>query len=81
MELEKCVLLDLLIFSILFTTPRRAFGNICNFLTELGQRPFLKRFLSRNAIVSSISAFNTDLNDALFMFGVRAAFHMAGHSS
>ncbi|KAF8257566.1 kinase-like domain-containing protein [Lactarius quietus] len=45
-----------------------AFGEIHYFLDKLGQRPFLKRYLRRTEILSSISACDTALNDALGMF-------------
>ncbi|KAF8264995.1 kinase-like domain-containing protein [Lactarius quietus] len=45
-----------------------AFGEVQHFLSRLGQRPFLKRYLRRNEILSNISACDTVLNDALGMF-------------
>ncbi|KAN0141932.1 Protein kinase-like domain containing protein [Lactarius tabidus] len=45
-----------------------AFEEVHHFLDKLGKRPFLKRYLGRNEILSGISACDTTLKDALEMF-------------
>ncbi|KAH8978454.1 kinase-like domain-containing protein [Lactarius hatsudake] len=47
-----------------------ALGEVHHFLENLGQRPFLKRYLRRDEILSSITACDTSLNNALGMFGL-----------
>jgi len=54
--------IDLMIF--------RAFTEVLYFLTKLGHRPFLKRYLKRDEILASITFCDALLNDALGMFGV-----------
>ena len=48
----------------------RAFTEVLYFLTKLGHRPFLKRYLKRDEIQASITFCDALLNDALGMFGV-----------
>ncbi|KAH9008297.1 kinase-like domain-containing protein, partial [Lactarius deliciosus] len=47
-----------------------AFGEVHHFLENLGQRPFLKRFLRRDETLSSITACDTSLNNALELFSL-----------
>lgn len=44
----------------------------------MGHRPFLKRYLKRDEILSSITACDAVLNEALGMFGVSVFFYFAG---
>ena len=41
----------------------------------MGHRPFLKRYLKRDEILSSITACDAVLNEALGMFGVSVFLH------
>ncbi|KAH9011512.1 kinase-like domain-containing protein, partial [Lactarius hengduanensis] len=47
-----------------------ALGEVHHFLENLGQRSFLKRYLRRDEILSSITACDTSLNNALGMFSL-----------
>ncbi|KAI9457475.1 hypothetical protein BJY52DRAFT_1223837 [Lactarius psammicola] len=47
-----------------------AFGEVHHFLKKLGHRPFLKRYLRRDEIQTSITACDTALDDALGMLGL-----------
>ena len=53
----------------------RAFADVLYFLTKMGHRPFLKRYLKRDEILSSIASCDAALNDALGLFGVGFVFH------
>ena len=64
----------------LISALNRAFGEVREFLKKLGHRPFLKRYLKRNEILSSITACDTSLNEALGMFSVSAVFHLQSWS-
>jgi abelson tyrosine-protein kinase 1/abelson tyrosine-protein kinase 2 len=57
------------------TSLYRAFAEVLYFLTKLGHRPFLKRYLKRDEILSSITSCDAVLNDALGMFGVCFVFY------
>ncbi|KAF8268212.1 kinase-like domain-containing protein, partial [Lactarius quietus] len=48
----------------------KAFGEVRGCLNKQGQRPFLKRYLGRDDILSSISDCDTALDDAREMFGL-----------
>jgi abelson tyrosine-protein kinase 1 len=61
-------------YVISLTGPCRAFTEVLYFLTKMGHRPFLKRYLKRDEILSSITSCDTVLNDALGMFGVGVVF-------
>jgi abelson tyrosine-protein kinase 1/abelson tyrosine-protein kinase 2 len=52
-----------------------AFTDVLYFLTKMGHRPFLKRYLKRDEILFSIASCDTALNDALGLFGVGFVFH------
>jgi abelson tyrosine-protein kinase 1 len=52
----------------------RAFTEVLYFLTKMGHRPFLKRYLKRDEILSSIASCDAVLSDALGMFGVSVIF-------
>jgi abelson tyrosine-protein kinase 1 len=54
---------------------RRAFQGVLHFLTKLGHRPFLKRYLRRDEIAFTISSCDAALNDALGTFGVGLSPH------
>ena len=45
--------------------------GVRDFLKKLGHRPFLRRYLKRDEILSNIAECDTTLNDALGMFSVR----------
>ncbi|KAH9014502.1 hypothetical protein EDB85DRAFT_1876352 [Lactarius pseudohatsudake] len=47
-----------------------AFGEVHHFLKKLGHRPFLKRYLRRDEIQTSITNCDTALDDALGMLGL-----------
>ncbi|KAH9985258.1 hypothetical protein BJV77DRAFT_1084863 [Russula vinacea] len=47
-----------------------AFAEVLYFLTKMGHRPFLKRYLKRDEILSSIASCDAVLSDALGMFGL-----------
>ncbi|KAH9061867.1 hypothetical protein EDB87DRAFT_1716172 [Lactarius vividus] len=47
-----------------------AFGGVHHFLKKLGHRPFLKRYLRRDEIQTSITNCDTALDDALGMLGL-----------
>src|SRR5258708_26069365 len=53
----------------------RAFTEVLYFLTKMGHRPFLKRYLRRDEILFSIASCDAALNDALGMFGVSLFFN------
>jgi abelson tyrosine-protein kinase 1 len=57
------------------TSPYRAFAEVLYFLTKMGHRPFLKRYLKRDEILSSIASCDAVLSDALGMFGVGVVFY------
>ena len=52
----------------------RAFTEVLYFLTKLGHRPFLKRYLKRDEILFDITSCDAMLTDALSMFGVGVPF-------
>jgi abelson tyrosine-protein kinase 1 len=54
---------------------RRAFQGVLHFLTKMGRRPFLKRYLRRDEIAFTISSCDAALNDALGTFGVGLSLH------
>ena len=53
----------------------RAFTDVLYFLTKMGHRPFLKRYLKRDEILSDIASCDATLNEALEMFGVGFVYH------
>jgi hypothetical protein len=53
----------------------RAFTDVLYFLTKMGHRPFLKRYLKRDEILFNIASCDAALNDALGLFGVGFVFH------
>jgi hypothetical protein len=69
-KLVECVAV-LMPTHVLHLIRNRAFGEVRDFLKKLGHRPFLKRYLRRDEILSSITECDTALNDALGMFSVR----------
>ncbi len=53
----------------------RAFTDVLYFLTKMGHRPFIERYLKRDEILSNIASCDAALNDALGLFGVGFVFH------
>lgn len=47
-----------------------AFTDVLYFLTKMGHRPFLKRYLKRDEILFNIMSCDVALNDALGLFGL-----------